>query len=168
MALKSIVIPLTIFFSVVFTGYAETPEQSVIQLVQEASVYISENGKRVLRRMNADINHKWKRGNEYIFVVDCVSGRTLIHVKKAVIGKNLLTKLKDKKTGRFFLKDMCQATDESPKGVWLTYWWAKPKETRPSRKVSFVKRNDRYSSYMVGAGIYSETLDTTGLNTRMR
>ncbi len=140
---------------------AETSSQDVVQLVNHSNKYLTQEGKKALRKMNRNIGKKWRKGNSYIFVVDCESGATLVHAKKSVIGMNLLNKMKDKKTGRYFLKDMCQKTKINPKGIWHTYWWAKPKESKPSRKVSYILRNDRYPKYMIGLGVYSKTLNLT-------
>jgi signal transduction histidine kinase len=161
---------LSTFFSLIFLlaspVMAEVTHQEVIGLVKESSAYLTKEGKRALKKMNRDISKQWRKGNSYIFVVDCKSGATLVHAKKAVLGMDLVSKLKDKKTGRYFLKDMCNKTNNEPKGVWHTYWWAKPKESKPSRKVSFIMRNEKYHNYMLGSGIYSETLDMSALKTK--
>ncbi len=168
MTLKTMFVAVMITLSIAFSAQADSSHADIMDLVKESNAFLNENGKKALRQMNKDINKKWKKGNSYIFVVDCSGGRTLIHVKKAVIGVNLLNKLKDKKTGRYFLKDMCQKSQQNPEGIWHTYWWAKPKETRPSRKLSFVMRSERFPNYMIGSGIYSENLNMGSLNARLR
>ncbi len=168
MVFRSLIIIMISTFLVIPFAYADATHRDVIKLVKQSSAFITKNGKKSFRQMNNDLNKKWQTGENYIFVVNCKTGKTLIHVKKAVIGVNLLSKLKDKKTGRFFLKDMCEKSQGQPEGIWHTYWWPKPKETQPSRKVSFILRNDRFPNYMIGAGIYSEILDMAKLNTKLR
>ena len=144
--------------------YAEIKPKEVVNVVDSAFVYIEENGKSGLRKMNKDMNKKWLKGELYPFIVDCSSGLTLVHAKTAVLGVNLVNRLKDKVTGRYFLKDLCEMTDKSPEGIWQTYWWPKPKETKSSKKVSYAVRSKKFPSYMIGAGIYSETIDAAKLN----
>ncbi len=162
---KHLLTLIAISFLFSASAFAEATHQELLKLVKESNSYITQNGKKALRKMTKNIQKKWRKGNSYIFVVDCKSGATLVHAKKSVIGMNLLNSMKDKKTGRYFLKEMCQKSKTKPKGVWHTYWWAKPNESKPSRKVSFIMRNDRYPKYMLGSGIYSETLDMKTLPT---
>lgn len=157
---------LTMFIILGTSLYAEIKPEQVIQTVDSAFEYIEENGNRGLRKMNKEMSQKWLKGELYPFIVDCKSGLTLVHAKKAVLGVNLVTRLKDKVTGRYFLKDLCEMTGKNPNGIWQTYWWPKPKETKSSKKVSYAVRSKKFPTYMIGAGIYSETINAEKLNSQ--
>jgi signal transduction histidine kinase len=70
-----------------------------------------------------------------------------------MIGKNW-TGLKDVKGNLFFVQ-LCDAAKKA-KGDWTEYWWPKPGEREPSRKISLMLQAPN-TPYQVGAGIYDET-----------
>lgn len=103
-------------------------------------------------------------GDNYVFVND-LKGKTLMHVKRTLIGKVLIG-LKDD-TGKRFFADFSQVakssqTDKS--GVsyyngsgWVEYRWPKPGQKEFSPKQTYIKGclMDGENVY-VGAGIYEE------------
>ncbi len=165
---KSAILSLILIGMLGTSLHAEIKPEEVVQAVDSAFVYIEKNGKSGLRKMNKNMNTEWLKGELYPFIVDCKSGLTLVHAKNSVLGVNLVNRLKDKVTGRYFLKDLCEMTENNPDGVWQTYWWPKPNESKSSKKVSYAVRSKKFPTYMIGSGIYSETIDAEKLNSQLK
>jgi len=51
---------------------------------------------------------------------------------------------------------------KKPKGGWVEYWWPKPGEKKPSRKITYVLQAGK-TPYQVAAGIYDETFPVNKL-----
>jgi signal transduction histidine kinase len=49
----------------------------------------------------------------------------------------------------------CKKVEDSSSGVWNEYWWPKPGQNEPSRKLSYHLRA-KGTSYVVSAGIYDD------------
>jgi signal transduction histidine kinase len=136
-----------------------TPEE-VIQKVREAAEYLSKTHGEAVSEFN-NPNSKWVWKDTYIFVYKCKDGTVAAHpIKPKLVGKKLMG-LKDIK-GHMFFVELCEVS-KKPKGGWVEYWWPKPGEKTPSRKISYmihVKGTD----YEVGAGIYDDTISVEELN----
>jgi signal transduction histidine kinase len=59
------------------------------------------------------------------------------------------------KTGVYLGRELCAAA-KNPNGGWVEYWWPKPGETEPSRKITFIVQVPG-QPYQVTAGLYDET-----------
>ena len=65
-----------------------------------------------------------------------------------------------------FNRSLCDAGEKSG-GSWGEYYWPKPGETEPSRKISYSLRVEG-TPYTVMAGIYSDTAKVDDLNKTLR
>ena len=96
----------------------------------------------------------------YVLVQICPS--------KMVAHPFALQKLKDvdltKATN--FNAQLCEAADQ-PGGSWEEYYWPKPGETEPSRKISYGIKVEG-TPYTIFAGIYSDTAKVDELNKTLR
>lgn len=142
------------------TAWAEAPcsKEAVKAAVDEAVKILEQEGPAGLEKVGA---LRFCEGN-YVFVND-LKGKTLMHIKTALIGKVLIG-LKDD-TGKRFFADFTEATKTSQDtrdGVtyfngegWVEYRWPKPGEKTFTPKISYVKGclmgNE---NVYVGAGIY--------------
>jgi methyl-accepting chemotaxis protein len=100
----------------------------------------------------------------YVFVND-LKGKNRMHIKKKLIGKQLIG-LKDDTGKRFFadFSEMAKSSQTTRNGVnyfngagWVDYRWPKPGEKTFSSKTSYIKgclMGDE--NVYVGAGIYME------------
>ena len=98
---------------------------------------------------------KWYNEKTYVFVDD-INGTVLINPPTPEIeGKNLID-MKDAK-GKALLREFIKAAKTKGSG-WVDYWWPKPGEDKPSKKMSYIKRAKMPNGEMVivGAGVYSD------------
>ncbi len=136
-----------------------TPEE-VIQKVREAAKFLAEKKEAGLDEFNKK-DGKWVWKDTYVFVFNCDEGKIVAHpIKPQLIGKNLIG-LKDVKGNLFFVQ-LCEAA-KNPKGGWVEYWWPKPGEKTPSRKITFMIKVEG-TPYQVGAGVYDDTISVDELN----
>jgi signal transduction histidine kinase len=49
----------------------------------------------------------------------------------------------------------CKTVQTSASGVWNQYWWPKPGETEPSRKISY-HLSAKGTHYVISAGVYDD------------
>jgi len=142
-----------------YAGGSATP-QEVIQKVKEAAAYLSKKGEAGLAEFNKK-GTKWVWKDTYIFVYRCDKGVVAAHpIKPKLVGKNLMG-LKDIKGNMLFVQ-LCDAS-KNPKGGWVEYWWPKPGEKKPSRKISYILQVPG-QPYQVAAGIYNDKISVDDLN----
>jgi cytochrome c len=134
---------------------AATP-QEVIAKVRAAASALSKKGDL------AQFNQKsgpWVWKDTYIFIQDCDKKVMAAHpIKPEMIGQDI-TSVKDAKTGKSIYPDSaayCKEVQDSPSGLWGDYWWPKPGEKEPSRKITY-HLSAKGTPYIVNAGIYSDT-----------
>lgn len=132
--------------STAFAGGAATP-QEIIQKVKEAASLIEKKGAAAFPEFKK--GSKW---GSYIFVLEKSKGMAVVHPKPSLVGKNLMG-LKDIKGNMFFAQFFEAAA--KPHGGWVVYWWPKPGEKAPSRKITYVLQAGN-TPYQVGAGIYND------------
>lgn len=132
-----------------------TPEEVIVK-VREAASALSKNGDL------AQFNQKsgpWVWKDTYIFIQDCSKKVMAAHpIKPEMIGQDL-SSVKDAKTGKSIYPDSaayCKMVQDSPSGTWGDYWWPKPGEKEPSRKITY-HLSAKGTPYIVNAGIYSDT-----------
>ncbi len=153
-----------VFFTMtVYAGDQATP-QEVIQKVKEAADYLSKKGEAGLADFNKK-GTKWVWKDTYIFVYCCKKGTVAAHpIKPKLVGKNLMG-LKDIKGNMLFVR-LCEAA-KNPKGGWVEYWWPKPGEKKPSRKISYILQVPG-QPYQVAAGIYNDKITVDELNKMLK
>jgi len=162
---KKLVIALLLVFTFGFiwvglshAGDSATP-QEVIAKVREAATYMEKHGQKGLSAFNKGSPWVWK--DTYVFVVDCDKVTLAAHpIKPFLVGKPLAS-LRDIKGNMFFVQ-FCQVS-KRPNGGWVEYWWPKPGEKTPSRKLTYVLAV-KGTQYVVGSGIYSDTYTIAELN----
>jgi cytochrome c len=147
---------VSIALCTVAVGQDHATAQEVIAKVREAASTLSKTGDL------AQFNQKqgpWVWKDTYIFIQDCDKKVMAAHpIKPEMIGQDI-SSVKDAKTGKSIYPDSvayCKTVQDSPSGVWGDYWWPKPGETEPSRKITY-HRSARGTPYIVNAGIYSDT-----------
>ena len=149
-------------FAFVSTSYSaeKATAREVIKKVKKAAKYLQKTKNSGLKQFNKK-NSQWVFKDTYIFVFKCSSGQILAHpIKPQLIGKKLLG-LKDIKGNLFFVQ-MCNSS-KNKKGGWTEYWWPKPGEKKPSRKISLLMKI-KGTDFQVGAGIYNDTKTVAELN----
>jgi cytochrome c len=144
---------LNVGLCTVAVGQDEASAQEVVAKVKEAASTLSKTGDL------AQFSQKqspWVWKNTYIFIQDCDKRVMAAHpIKPEMVGKGLDT-VKDAKTGKVIYgdpADWCKKVEDSPSGVWNEYWWPKPGEKEPSRKLSYHLRA-KGTPYVVSAGLY--------------
>ena len=147
------------FYGVLFAQGAATPEQ-VMQKVKDAVTFLEKSKGTNL----ADFDNPkgpWVFSDSYVVVQDCEKGTTATHpfVPK-LIGKKTVG-LQDVK-GNFFFVQLCE-TAKKPGGGWIEYWFPKPGEKTPFRKLSYVAQVPG-TSLVALAGIYNDALMLDDLN----
>ena len=164
MKLKCMVTVGALLFSLygAATARAEAPcsKEAVKAAVEEAVQILEQEGAAGLEKVGA---LRFCDGN-YVFVND-LKGKTLMHIKPALIGKVLIG-LKDDTGKRFFadFTEAAKASQTAKGGVtyfngegWVEYRWPKPGQKNFSAKISYIKGclmgNE---NVYVGAGIYVE------------
>jgi cytochrome c len=129
--------------------------QDVIAKVRKAASALSKAGD--LTQFDQK-QGPWVWKNTYIFIQDCDKKVMAAHpIKPEMIGKDLTTVM-DAKTGKTIYPDpdgWCKTAKTSASGVWDEYWWPKPGEKVPSRKLSY-HLSAKGTPYVVSAGIYDD------------
>src|SRR5713226_153889 len=128
---------LIVALSSVAVGQDKATAQEVIAKVREAASALSKTGDL------AQFNQKqgpWMWKDTYIFIQDCDKKVMAAHpIKPEMIGQ-ALSSVKDAKTGKSIYPDSeayCKMVQASPSGTWNEYWWPKPGEKEPSRKITY-------------------------------
>ena len=155
--LVALVVALLIFaLSSVAVGQDEATAKEVVAKVREAASTLSKTGDL------AQFDQKsgpWVWKDTYIFIQDCSKKVMAAHpIKPEMIGQDL-SSVKDAKTGKSIYPDSvayCKMVQDSPSGVWGEYWWPKPGEKEPSRKITY-HLSAKGTPYIVNAGVYSDT-----------
>ena len=161
---KSLMVATVWIFSYLWAAmaWAQSPcgKEDVKAAVDTAVQILEQEGQAGLEKIGT---MRFCDGN-YIFVND-LKGKTLMHIKPALIGKVLIA-LKDD-TGKRFFADFTETAKSSQFTLngttyyngagWVEYRWPKPGEKTFSAKISYIRGclMDGQNVY-VGAGIYIE------------
>ena len=136
-------------------GQDHATAQEVVAKVKEAASTLSKTGDL------AQFNQKqgpWVWKDTYIFIQDCNKKIMAAHpIKPEMIGQEI-SSVKDAKTGKSIYPDSeayCKMVQDSPSGTWGEYWWPKPGEKEPSRKITY-HLSAKGTPYIVNAGIYDD------------
>jgi cytochrome c len=142
-----------------FPGFSAEPAKSeeakqIVALVNSAAALVESKGKDAFPEFKKK-DSKWYTGKTYVFVDD-FNGTVLVNPPSPEIeGKNLID-MKDAK-GKTLVREFINVAKTKGSG-WVDYWWPKPGEHKPSKKLSYIKKAKMPGGEMVvvGAGIYSE------------
>jgi signal transduction histidine kinase len=136
-------------------GQDHATAQEVVAKVKEAASTLSKTGDL------AQFNQKqgpWVWKDTYIFIQDCNKKIMAAHpIKPEMIGQEI-SSVKDAKTGKSIYPDSeayCKMVQDSPSGTWGEYWWPKPGEKEPSRKITY-HLSAKGTPYIVNAGVYDD------------
>ena len=139
--------------SSVAVGQDHATAQEVVAKVREAASTLSKTGDV------AQFDQKqgpWVWKDTYIFIYDCDKKVMAAHpIKPEMIGQDI-SSIKDAKSGKVIIPDaaaFCKMVQDSPSGVWKEFWWPKPSEKEPSRKVAYYL-SAKGTPYLVIAGVY--------------
>jgi len=141
----------------VAVGQDHATAQEVVAKVKEAASTLSKTSdvKQFDERQGPWV---WK--DTYIFIYDCDKKVMAAHpIKPEMIGQDIST-IKDQKSGKVIIPDaaaFCKSVQDSPSGVWKEFWWPKPGEKEPSRKVAYYL-SAKGTPYLAIAGVYDEKI----------
>lgn len=140
---------------------AATPEE-VITKVRQAAKYLHEKGESAFAEFNAK-NSQWIWKDSYVFVYNCQQDKMIAHPFRPDLVDKPILQIKDTKGTPLFEK-LC-AAGKTNNGGWVEYYWDKPGEAVPSRKISYALAADVSFKVgiQVGAGIYDEKVTSQQL-----
>jgi cytochrome c len=136
-------------------GQDHATPQDVIAKVREAASTLSKTGDV------AQFNQKqgpWVWNDTYIFIWDCEKKVTVANPLHLEMVGTELALIKDAKSGKSIYPDpaaFCKTVKDTPSGIWKEYWWPKPGEKDPSRKVSYFLQA-KGTPYVAVAGVYDD------------
>jgi len=148
---------LGVVYLFLLRAFSAEPLQSaeakqIVALVNSAAALIESKGKNSFPEFKKK-DSKWYTGTTYVFVDD-FNGTVLVNPPTPEIeGKNLID-MKDAK-GKTLIREFINVAKTKGSG-WVDYWWPKPGENKPSRKLSYIKQAKMPDGQIVivGAGIY--------------
>ncbi len=120
--------------------------ESHLQDAKDGKITVEEGKARSLENLK-DMRYL---GNEYFFVID-FEPKTVMHPIKPELNGKFAGDIKDP-NGKALFVEMAKVAKEKDAGF-VDYQWAKPNETKPSDKVSYVKAVKEWG-WVVGSGIY--------------
>jgi signal transduction histidine kinase len=156
--LFALFIAVTFAFAAHAAGAADAPQNSpdgkkIVALVNDAVKLVEQKGKDAFPELRKD--KKWNNGDVYIFI-DRFDGLVLLNPPSPEIEEKNLIDWQDAK-GKKIVREFVQLAKSKGSG-WVDYYWPKPGEQKPSKKMSYVKKAKLPSGedIIVGAGMYAE------------
>jgi hypothetical protein len=147
------------FCGVLFAQGAATPQQ-VMQKIKDA-VAVLEKSKGADLADFYNPKGPWVFEDSYVVLQNCEQGPMASHpLVPTLVGKKAVG-LQDVK-GNFFFVQACEA-GKKPGGGWIEYWFPKPGEKTPSRKLSYCLQVPGTPLVAI-AGIYNDKLQLADLN----
>jgi cytochrome c len=146
---------LSVGLCTVAVGQDHATPRDVVAKVREAASTLSKTGdvKQFDERQGPWV---WK--DTYIFIYDCDKKVMAAHpIKPEMIGVEI-SSIKDAKSGKVIIPDaasFCKTVKDTPAGVWKVFWWPKPGEKEPSRKVAYYLQA-KGTPYVAIAGVYDD------------
>jgi cytochrome c len=132
----------------------DSPEaKKIVALVDEAAKLVAGKGKDAFPELKKD--KKWVNDKTYVFI-DRFDGVVLLNPPSPEIeGKNLID-WQDSK-GKKIVSEFVRVAKTKGSG-WVDYYWPKPGEQKPSKKISYVKKAKLPTGeeVAVGSGFYVE------------
>ena len=130
----------------------KTEKEFLVDTVDHAAALVAKKGKDAFPALR-DKKGPFRYANVYIYITDMNDGTALVNAAfPKMEGTNMLG-IKDA-NGKPLVKDTIEMLKKNETG-WINYMWPKPGETRPSKKMSYVRRVkiDGKLAY-IGAGMY--------------
>jgi len=123
-------------------------KEEVQNMVDAAVILIQTQGESAFPQLHSSV---WRDGDIYVFVWRLDGIRVVYPPDESGEGKNM-TNLEDaygKPIGKLFIQ-----TAQNGSG-WVEYYWPKPGETKPSKKITYIKKVQYGNqTYLVGSGFY--------------
>ncbi len=133
------------------TAIVRTSSQMVMDKVEKACALLKREGKAAFPQFKG-AHSEFIFAGTYIWVHDLKGVMRMHPIKPELEGKNQID-WKDSQ-GKAIFVEFNKVAKEKGTG-WVDYWWPKPGEKNPSRKVSYVKLcNIDGEDMVVGSGIY--------------
>jgi cytochrome c len=142
---KTLLYGILIFFGAVFLfsfpGFSAEPSKSeeakqIVALVNSAAALVESKGKDAFSEFKKK-DSKWYNEKIYVFV-DGINGTVLVNPPSPEIeGKNLID-MKDTK-GKALIREFIKTAKTKGSGR-VDYWWPKPGEDKPFKKMSFIMK----------------------------
>jgi methyl-accepting chemotaxis protein len=130
----------------------DTPEgKKIVALVDQAVKLVESKGKDAFPELRKD--KKWNNGDTYIFI-DRMDGTVLLLPPTPETEGKSLKDWQDAK-GKKIIPEFVKVAKTKGSG-WVDYYWPKPGEQKPSKKISYVKKAKLPTGeeVIVGSGIY--------------
>jgi signal transduction histidine kinase len=130
----------------------KTEKEFLVDTVDHAAALVAKEGKDAFPTLR-DKKGPFRYANVYVYITDMNDGTALVNAAfPKMEGTNMLG-LKDA-NGKPLVKDTIEMLKKNETG-WINYMWPKPGETKPSKKMSYVRRVkiDGKLAY-IGAGMY--------------
>ena len=134
-----------------FTPRNKTPDE-IYGYLDNAVKLIEEKGPAAYAELT-DPNGPWADGDWYLYINN-YDGYNVAHANKSMIGKYFFS-VRDKMGHAFFAELQKAAMSPSGRG-WVEFWWPKPGETEPARKIGFVVGIPKQRLW-IGTGAYDMT-----------
>jgi len=128
-------------------------KEFVVQTVSEATNLLKKDGKKAFKIFNSPTS-KFIYMDSYVFVKD-IQGNELFNPNSPeIVGKNLID-IQDV-NGKYFVREEIEILRDN-NSCWMDYYWQKPGEKEPSKKIVYVEKvivdGD---TLVVGSGYYPE------------
>jgi hypothetical protein len=138
---------------VVTLGQDSATPQEVIAKVKEASASLAKTGD--LKQFDQK-EGPWVWKDSYVFVHDCAKKVLAAHPMRPELIGQPMSAVKDAKGHPLYADPgaVCTAAMK-PSGVWTQYWWTKPGQDAPARKLSY-HLGVPGTNYVVAAGVYGD------------
>jgi cytochrome c len=156
---KFVVVLAVVFMMISSVAFAIEKEekvtpQDVYDMVLNAVQVLETLGDEGMDAFS-DKEGEFFKGSLYITVWNCDEKRMVFHINPKLIEMREKAWDLQGKKGVYLGRELCAAS-KNPNGGWVEYWWPKPGETEPSRKITFIVQVPG-RPYQVTAGIYDET-----------
>jgi len=146
---------LSVGLCTVAVGQDHATPQDVVAKVREAATALSKTGDVTQFDQKQG---PWVLKDTYSFIYDCDKKVMAAHpIKPEMIGQEIST-IKDAKSGKIIIPDaaaFCKTVKDTPSGVWKEFWWPKPGEKEPSRKLAYYL-SAKGTPYLAIAGVYDD------------
>jgi len=122
----------------------------IVAYVDRAANLVRENGPSC----DAFGSPRWKSGDWYIFVLER-DGRTVCHPVRPDLVGTMVTDVADP-NGKRIGQEFVNLATTQPNGGWVDYVWARPGQSAPVAKSSYVRlvTGPGGKAYIVGSGGY--------------
>lgn len=133
------------------TPQDKTPAE-IFGYLEKAVELIQKKGEEAYLELT-DPEGPWVSETWYLYINN-FDGYNVAHLNKKMIGKYFFA-IRDVKGNAFFAELQKAAMSEAGRG-WVEFWWPKPGEKKPARKIGFVVRIPNKRLW-IGTGAYDMT-----------